>query len=153
MIEEIAECRRHGANMLLNVGPMPNGLLRPIDACYLEILGKWMDFYGEAVSRPRPCNIPVKSGSNNFLLKDGNNYYLFVLGLITWVSPNVTAEVHASLKNEFVLPEKVVSATWIDCGKAIEFTQDDDGKVTLTAEHFKYGSNYVVRVAKITCEE
>ena len=43
MIRTFCECRRAGANMLLNVGPMGDGGLRTIDRGILEIMGQWID--------------------------------------------------------------------------------------------------------------
>ena len=40
IIRELAECRKYGANMLLNVGPMGDGTVRPIDAAMLGLVGE-----------------------------------------------------------------------------------------------------------------
>ena len=70
-------CRKCGSNMLLNVGPMGNGLLRNIDAAYLEIIGRWTKYFGEAIYAPKPCDINIKSPHNDFILRHENSYYLF----------------------------------------------------------------------------
>ena len=40
IIEDLCVCRRYGANYLLNVGPMGNGQIRPLDKAMLETLGE-----------------------------------------------------------------------------------------------------------------
>ena len=61
MIRTFCECRRAGANMLLNVGPMGDGGLRTIDRGILEIIGQWIDINKEAVYIPRPTGITVEN--------------------------------------------------------------------------------------------
>ena len=150
LIEELAECRRYGANMLLNVGPLPDGNLRTIDRCYLEILGKWVNIYGESIRDPRPSGIPVESSSNNFLLRSGNTMYLFALGLSTAGSGHVALQGENAFQNSFRLKEKIVDAVWMNDVSPVEFTQNGD-QVQMMSKPFRYGENHVVRVAKLTC--
>ena len=150
LIEELAECRRYGANMLLNVGPMPDGNLRPIDRCYLEILGKWVEIYGESIRAPRPSGIPVESDANNFLLRDGNTLYLFALGMGYEGSVYVALQREYTYRNSFCLKEKIVDAVWMNDGSPVEFTQNGD-QVQMMSKPFRYGETHVVRVAKLTC--
>ena len=50
----------------------------------------------------------------------------------------------------FDLPEKIQSATWMDNGEEVAFTQNGNA-VTVTKVPFVYGRSLVVRVAKIVC--
>ena len=43
IIEDFCACRKYGANYLLNVGPMGNGQIRPLDKAMLQTLGEWVD--------------------------------------------------------------------------------------------------------------
>ena len=54
VIHNLIEIRARGGNMLLNVGPMPNGKIAYPDEAILRDLGLWMMMYGEAVRQVRP---------------------------------------------------------------------------------------------------
>lgn len=153
MIEELADCRRCGANMLMNVGPLPDGSLRNIDAATLDVMGTWVSYYEEAIRKPRPANIAVESKTGDFLLKDGNCYYLFCHKLPVSGDENVAKVIYQDAGlyiTSFELPEKIQSITWMDDDTEVSFTQEGD-KVTVNKVPFTYGRNLVVRVAKIVC--
>lgn len=153
MIEELVDCRRAGANMLMNVGPMADGGIRPIDAATLGIMGKWVSYHDEAIRNPRPSGIEISGNNKDFILKDGTNYYLFCLDLPMCADKNVAMAAEGAADfytDSFALPEKVASVIWMDNGMPVEFTQKDD-QVTITKEPFTYGRSLVVRVAKICC--
>lgn len=152
MIEELAECRKYGSNFLLNVGPTENGELRSIDKAYLDLIGDWMHYYGEAVYTPKPTNIAVKNKERDFILKNGNVYYLFCFGLPMVSDSNVALYEEGSYEDTFKLNKRVISVNWLDTGKPLMFTQEND-KITIMTEPFDYGRNTVVRVAKIECEQ
>ena len=152
MIEEFAECRKYGSNFLLNVGPMPNGYLRPIDSAMYGIIGEWIDVFGEAVYKPRPSGIEIKNKDKDFILKDENNYYLFCFNLQMAGDSNVALKLKNDFcyEDDFELDEKIKSIRWLDNGESVPFEQN--GILTkVFTEPFKYGRNLVVRVAKIEC--
>ncbi len=152
MIRTLAGCRRYGANLLLNLGPMGDGSLRKIDAAILEMLGRWVKIYDEAVRCPRPTYIDIENKPDDFLLKFGKTYYLFCDRLATVADPNVTIEGNPSTYTDrFVLPEPVRSVSWMDNGEAVEYTQNGS-EIAVRTVPFKYGRNTVIRVAKIVCE-
>lgn len=140
VIRSIADCRRYGANLLINVGPKADGSLSLLDRAYLGVIGKWTSYFEEAICSPRPCGIVVESGEGrDFLLRDGNSLYLFCFGL------KIGGEKRSDL---FDLSEEVKSAVWMDTGAKIEFRQES-GRVTLALDPYIYGRDLVVRVAKI----
>lgn len=152
LIEETADCRRYGANMLLNVGPMGDGSLRLIDRGILEVLGEWMAYNEEAMRAPRPTDIVVQDKPRDFVLRDGNNYYLFCYDL------PMTADINVELTGEgklyvdrFAFADKVKKITWLDNGDELKFEQSED-ELTVHTVPFVYGRHLVVRVAKIECE-
>jgi alpha-L-fucosidase len=154
-IEELANCRKVGANMLMNVGPMANGYLRPIDAAMMEMLGTWVARFDEAIRSPRPCEVQLReSGSDsNFILQDAKNYYLFCFDLPIGGHKNVTLNL-GSLKYHHVrfdLQDRIREAYWMDNGEAVAFEQNGFDTLVHTVP-YDYGRNLVVRVAKIICE-
>lgn len=60
IICDLCTCRSCGSNFLINVGPMGDGSLRPLDRAMLLTLGEWVDLHKEALYLPRPANIEVE---------------------------------------------------------------------------------------------
>ena len=151
MICELADCRRYGSNLLMNLGPMGDGSVRAIDSAILGVMGQWVQYFDEAIRKPLPCGIEIENKENDFILKDGKNYYLFCYGLPMSADPNVALTAEANYKDAFKLSEKILSANWLDNDEPVNFTQEGENVVIRTAP-FTYGRDLVVRVAKIVCE-
>ena len=149
VIEDFCACRKYGANYLLNVGPMGNGKLRPLDKAMLETLGEWVNIHSEAMYLPRPSNIQIDSKEKNFILKGDGCYYLFVHGL--GMEGSINVELIQSLpdyNNSFYLQDKIKSVKWLDNGEELKFSQDGNRVNILTAPQL-YGEQLVVKIAKI----
>lgn len=151
IIEELAECRRYGANMLLNVGPKGDGMLRTMDAAILEAVGTWTSTYEEAFRTPKPTTIAIEQKPKDFLLQEGKNYYLFCHDLPSYIDMNVSKGGKVLYEEVFPFDQKIQSVTWMENGEALPFEQEN-GKTTIHTNPFDYGNNFVVRVAKIVCE-
>lgn len=149
MIEELCDCRRCGANFLLNVGLMADGSIRLIDRATMEILGQWVQMFGEAIYAPRPCGIAVEGRSGDMLLKGKDAYYLFCFGLGMSADQNVALNNGQQASDCFVLPNLISEAVWMDNGERLPFVQED-GKVTVNPKPLTYGRDLVVRVAKLS---
>ena len=147
LIGDLCCCRRYGANLLLNVGPMPNGTLRALDPEILKVVGKWTTAYGEAIYNTVPTDIKIENKSEDFILKGENCYYLFVNGVGMGGDGNVV--ISDDKKNSrFCLNEDIKNITWLDNNTPALFTKEQD-VVTVNTAKFAYGTNYIVRVAKI----
>ena len=143
IIRSLADCRRYGANLLLNVGPRADGSLRTLDKAYFETLGKWVSLFDEAIRSPRPSGIEVKGREGDFILRDGNKLYLFAFGLQTGGEKK---------RATFKAPLPVKSAKWMDTCDPISFSERE-GEVTLELDPYIYGRDLVVRVALIGLSE
>lgn len=152
LIEELADCRRCGSNMLINVGPMADGSLRPMDAAVLGLMGEWVGFFDEAIRTPRPSGITVENKPDDFLLKDGDSYYLFCFRLPVSGDGHVTEAEETEYMDLFKLPQKVEKIFWLDNNDPVAFEHDGD-KVKVRTVPYSYGRNLVVRVAKIVCTQ
>lgn len=149
IIEEFCACRRYGANMLLNIGPMGNGSLRSMDKAMLETLGEWVDIYKEALYLPRPSGIEITGNGKDFLLKGNNCYYLFVHDIPMGGDQNVVKDpAQNPYTDTFKLTEQVKSIHWIDNNKEVYFVQNGNN-VSVCPTSQIYGENLVVKVAKI----
>ena len=133
---------------MLNVGPLGNGCLRTIDKGILEIIGNWVKINEKAIRTPMPSNIAVTNKPKDFILKEGNTYYLFVHDLQMFADLNVAIAKNMELKEEFVFPEQIKSVCWMDSGEELNFVQNGEN-VTITTKPYMYGESYVVRIVEI----
>ena len=153
IIETLCQCRRFGANLLINVGLKENGYVSDVEQAYFSVLGKWVFVYGEAIRCPRPSHIVIENNEKDFILRDGKSLYLFCHNLGMSADPNVSRITNpAKYVDSFKLPdEKILSAKWMDNGESLSFS-NEDGMIHMKTAPFLYGTNYVVRVAKIYLE-
>lgn len=151
MIRDLVSCRRYGANLLMNVGPMENGLLREMDIAIYNLMGQWASIHEEAVYEPRPSGIEVENKPDDFILVKGNVYYLFCDKLPMAADLNVALEEAEEYQDVFKLEKKIRKVTWLDNGESVQFEQEGE-KVTIKTVPFAYGRQLVVRVAKIEVE-
>ncbi len=149
-IEALCDCRKAGANLLLNIGPEAQGGIIPIQAEYLKIMGRWTKVYGEAIYEVKPYS--YNKGNRDFVLKskkDDKTLYLFVYGLTLHGSANVIAGMGENGNRDFIIKgDDVESVTWMDNNEVLSFSQDGD-KLTVDCTGFHYGSHFCVRVAKV----
>lgn len=146
MIECLCDCRRMGANLLLNIGPTAQGGIEPFQREVLNVMGRWNSIFGEAIYEGKPYG--SFSAGKNFILKGDGCLYLFCFDLGIGGSPNVVAgkSYHGAYAFDNV-PDTVKSVRWMDNGEQLSFTQGD-GMLTVRMSGTPYGNNYVVRVAK-----
>lgn len=148
LIRELADCRRYHSNMLMNVGLMGDGSISPMDKETFRVMGRWVGYFDEAIRRPVPSDIKIEGKPDDFILRDGNTYYLFCCNLPMVADANVALYVTAEYDSKFTLPEKIRSVIWMDNGEAVAFRQDGQNVVVQTVPYI-YGRSLVVRVAKI----
>ncbi len=152
IIEDLCVCRRYGANYLLNVGPMPNGYIRPLDDAMLLTLGEWVEIHKEAIYLPRPSGVALEGNEKDFILKKDGAYYIFCHDIPMTGDGNVALE--ASLDNlsyKFSLDKRIKSIKWLDNGEDVRFNEEN-GVITMPPVAFTYGTNLVVRIAKLEVE-
>ena len=103
-------------NILLNVGPRPDGLIDPEQVARLKEIGDWLARNGESIYGTRGG--PWKPAGSITSTRKGNNVYIHL------ISPDQTRiELPA-------LPATIKSATLLNGGR-VEFTQQD-GKLAIT---------------------
>ena len=145
ILGDLADCRRYGANLLLNFGPKGDGSVRLIEQGYFEELSKWNEKFGVSLSA-LPCEVQ-SDAEHAFVIKDEEKYYLYVKNVPMAADPNVQ---HGGGIQPFTLSgckavRKIVN---MDDGSEVKFTQDGD-KVTVDAGFFNYGCDWVIRVAEV----
>ena len=151
LIEELCECRKVGANFLLNVGPDADGSIDAMQRATMECIGRWMSVYGKAIYNGRPF-LRYKD-KREFLLRDVRDpgiAYLFKFDPRRYVEVELGAGEGCSLTLDRI-PGRISSVSWMDNGEALAFSQDG-GSVTVSLTPFPYGTSYPVRVAEIKFE-
>lgn len=148
LIQCLCDCRKVGANYLLNIGPEAQGKINEYQKELLGLLGRWMDLFGEAIYNGRPCG--VAGIGKNFALKstDGKSLYLFVYDLAIKGDDNVT--VGGKYRGAYAfggVQDEIEFVKWMDNDEELSFVQGDNMlAVDFTGQ--PYGKSYPVRVAK-----
>ena len=137
IIDELIDCRYCKCNLLLNVGPMPNGLLRPIERETLLELGKWVKINNVLIHNCVPSKIQA---DNARIFEDGNYYYAVMtnVGLSIYNPKLPPVVIHTE--------KKIVSAVYLDNKKQkVEVNNKEKSFPTLP---FEYGYSLHARVIR-----
>jgi len=113
LIRLLVTAAGNNANLLLNVGPMPNGVIQPEFVERLRAIGSWIEKYGDSIYGTRGG--PVAPGAWGVTTQKGKTVYVHVLD---WDGPSL------SLPS---LGHKVKSAKLMDGGAPVEFREDQYG--------------------------
>ena len=154
IIKDYLVCRKCGSNLLLNVGPMANGLLRPLDTAMLTTLGDWISRFSEACVGTEKCDVKVESANDeDFVLKGDGCYYLFChnLKMVGAADVVINDDQVADFTVKLGIKESIKSVSYLDNGKALDYKKEGDTLSVLTAPQ-PYGQSVVVRIAKIVLE-
>jgi len=103
------------ANLLMNIGPYPNGEIDPQFVARLQAVGDWLGKYGDSIYGTRGG--PIPPGDWGVTTQKENKIYVHILN---WGSPLLALAPIAS---------KVASAQTLVDAKPVEFTQSADGVV------------------------
>ncbi len=152
LIDQICNSRKSGANLLINTGLEFDGSIPAYSSSLLELVGKWMNIYGESIYNSNNFYHPTYKAENNcsdFIKGD----YLFVYDLGNIGNSNVILGGEKS--KEICIAEykkkKIKKIVWLDNGKSLIFKQNlKEDKLTIYADGFEYGTHFIDRVAKIS---
>jgi alpha-L-fucosidase len=105
----------NNSNLLLNIGPYPNGEIDPQFVTRLQAVGEWLSKYGDSVYGTRGG--PIPPGDWGVTTQKENKIYVHVL---SWSAPLLALPPIAT---------RVSKAQSLLGGGAAEFTQDSNGIV------------------------
>ncbi len=153
VIEELCYARRAGANLLMNLGPTATGGVPEFEAAALHKVGDWVALHGGdagPIYQGKPCGLMGEG--DDFALDLNGELYLFIFNL-TATSDTRAHGVRArgpgkrAFKNTArAYPE----AEWMDNGQKLKTEYEAATKtLTLNATVYPYGTNTVVRVARV----
>lgn len=113
LIHFLVNAAGKNGNLLLNVGPMPNGKIQPEFVDTLEEIGAWTSKYGESIYGTRG-NV-IASQKWGTITKKGKTLYMHIL--------NPSSEPYFFIPE---LKEKITTVTSFE-GKKIKFKQTKEG--------------------------
>ena len=88
------------------------------------------------------------------MLKEGRNYYYFVFNLAVAGDENVTQGCSVGTRSIDGFMHKVSSVRWLDNGEELAYLQNREKEMlAIHCTGFTYGTDFVVRVARIETTE
>jgi alpha-L-fucosidase len=153
VIEEFCYARRAGANLLMNIGPETHGKVPDYEAAALARVGDWIRLHGGqdgVMYNGRPCG--VKGEGDDFALELNDELYLFVTDLTATSNTmvHVKGPRGAGPRKFQGIDRSVREAVWMDNGETLKIDHSQDSKtLTLHATGYPYGTNTVIRVARV----
>lgn len=114
LVHFLVKAASKDGNLLLNVGPMPNGEIQPEFVNTLGEMGEWTSKYGETIYGTRGKIIPTQEWG--VITAKGKELFVHIL--------NPDGKDFIFIPN---LKEKVVAAKAFDGGKKLKFKQQDEG--------------------------
>ena len=119
-----------GANLLMNIGPQPNGCLPATAVQRLKEMGEWMQTYGTTIRATRAGDIPVQQWGAT--TRRGDRLFVHILDYN---------------RRELYLPLscRVLKAATFPDGQRVGVTKTSEG-VVLTLPEVPQGMDYVVEL-------
>ena len=119
-----------GANLLMNIGPQPNGCLPATAVQRLKEMGEWMQTYGTTIRATQAGDIPVQQWGAT--TRRGDRLFVHILDYN---------------RRELYLPLscRVLKASTFPEGKRVAITKTSEG-VVLTLPELPQGIDYVVEL-------
>ena len=125
VIRNLVRIRARGGNMLLNVGPRPDGRIAPADEDLLRQLGLWMMMFGESVRGVRPW-VTTNEGDVWFTTRRSDRT-VYALADLQYGLPGIEAPAgcRITLKSVKTTPETKISVLSQEGG--VEWKEDAQG--------------------------
>ncbi|MEL4456677.1 alpha-L-fucosidase [Lutimonas vermicola] len=136
LIQYLINAAGYGSNLLLNVGPMPNGEIQPEHIASLKQMGKWLEKYGNTIYGSRQG--PVAPSSSMVSTQKDGVVYLHLLD---------------EQQDTYLIPEfkgKIKKMMFFDKGKKVRYKVDEFG---LTFRVPKEHRNNIDTIIRIELEE
>lgn len=123
LIQYLINAAGYGSNLLLNVGPMPNGEIQKEHIASLKSIGKWLDQNGETIYGTRQG--PISPSSSMVSTQKGDLIYLHLLDKKT---------------SNYLVPDfkgRIKSMTYFGSTKKVDHKVDDYGLTFKVSEEDK----------------
>lgn len=131
LINYLVKAAGMGANLLLNIGPQPNGELPATALARLKEIGEWMKTYGETIYATEAGDFPATEWGTS--TRKGDKLYVHIMNA---TSTDIAIPTTAKVKN---------AKTFID-GKPVKFTKHKSGGATLHLDEIPTEIDYVIEL-------
>jgi alpha-L-fucosidase len=125
VIRNLIQIRAQGGNMLLNVGPRPDGRIAPPDEDLLRELGLWMMLYGEAVRGVRPWTVTNEGDVWLTSRRSDGTVYAFADPDYSLAEADASAGCRFTLRSVKTTPRTTVSV--LSQAGGCSWTEDKEG--------------------------
>jgi alpha-L-fucosidase len=113
LVRRLVRAAGNNSNLLLNIGPYPNGEIDPQFVTRLQAVGEWLSKYGDSIYGTRGG--PVPPGDWGVTTQKGDKIYVHVLN---WGAPLLALAPIAG---------KITAAQSLIDGAKVDVTQNQDG--------------------------
>lgn len=124
VVATLIEIVAKGGNMVLGVGPTPEGLLQPEVTARLDSIGQWLTANGRAIYQTRPT--PHYQEGDIFFTRSADGHVVYALYRHTEGQPMPT-----SLTWTQNLPARGASLRLVSTGQRLKYHTDADGRLTV----------------------
>ncbi len=131
LVQYLVEAAGRNANLLMNIGPQPNGELPAAALERLKAIGDWMKVYGETIYGSRGGDVTPRDWG--VTTRKGNKLYVHLLNL---KDKGLFLPLTAKVKSAVVFKDK----------KPVKFRQDKNGVLLELAEDPSVDMDYVVEL-------
>ena len=135
LIQLLVRAAGKNANLLMNIGPQPNGELPAAAVQRMKEMGEWMNQYGETIYGTRGGDVAPQAWGVS--TRKGNRLFIHVLD---WQETTLRLPLKAKVKK---------AVQFVD-GTPVTFRQDKDG-VLLTFPQVPTETDYVVELTLKYC--
>lgn len=144
LVKLLARAASKGSNLLINIGPQPDGNLPAAALERMKDVGQWMRIYGDSIYGTDSAGLPEQDWG--VATRKGNTLYLHVF-------EPASGKVSVSLADFCLEPAskkprklKVKSVTALNGGAVLTYTLSKDGVLTVTLPAAAVSPDYVVEV-------
>jgi alpha-L-fucosidase len=130
-LHTLIRCAGGDGNLLLNVGPMPNGRIEPRQVEVLKAIGKWLGRFGESIYGTRGG--PFKPGRSLVSTRKGNVVYVHVL---RWNGNTITLP---------ALPRKIVEGRVLTGGD-VQMVQTETALNLTVSKHDQQEIDTIIKL-------
>ena len=140
VLEELIDARAAGCNLLLNVGPKPDGSISTMEKETLYAVGRWLKKNKSVILNAEPSSWKAE---NAMVLENEKRRY-FILKDVPMASDANVARIQETGVVRLGEGEKFHSPRYVDNGEKVALKD----RTSFMAKPFYYGSSWIARVVE-----
>ena len=143
LVQLLVKAVSMNSNLLMNVGPQPDGNLPATAVERLAGMGKWMGVYGDSVYGATASGLPVQDWG--VTTRKGNTIYLHVFDPASG-KVSIPLDDYKPVTGKRPKKLKIRSVTAMNGGSALTYQYGKDGVLTVTLPPAATAPDYVIEV-------